>query len=279
MLASFLVVTGGIAAATRVAHPVTLTVKVVGHGKVVGSPNRISCATTCKTRASRGATVRLVAQPKAGWRFRGWSGPCKGAGKCVIKLRSAKTLRATFVVKATVPPPAPPPPRQTSGANLWVDGSGGSCTRQATSGNYADSQACGSFQAAYAAAQCGDIVGVQPGCYGSQSIRGGSKSCSSSTQVTITSAPGSTCSNNGAVSMPSFSISVAYLKLAVHERQPNGSHELRGCQRLVGPAHVDRSGSRSTTWPCTVRSSTATTCASRTARSGLTTPARPRRRT
>jgi chitodextrinase len=106
-------------------------------------------------------------------------------------------------------------------ANLWVDGNGGSCTRQATAGSYVDAQACASFQAAYSAAQCGDTVGVQPGTYAAQSISSGSKSCTSSTPVTLTSVPGGTCSDNTAVTMPSFSLSVAYVKLTCMNANPS----------------------------------------------------------
>ena len=106
-------------------------------------------------------------------------------------------------------------------ANLWVDGNGGSCTRQASASSYSDAQACGSFQAAYSAAQCGDTVGVQPGTYAAQSISSGSKSCTSSTQVAFTSVPGGTCSDNTSVTMPSFSLSVAYVKLTCLNANPS----------------------------------------------------------
>ena len=106
-------------------------------------------------------------------------------------------------------------------ANLWVDASGGgSCMRRAAGGGYVDTQACGSFQAAYAAARCGDTVGVQAGSYAAQSISSGSKSCSSTSQVVFTSVPGGSCSDNTAVSMPSFSISVAYVKLVCMSANP-----------------------------------------------------------
>ena len=79
------------AARRRFALPesVTLTVVVIGHGTVVSSPKRISCATTCKARVAFGASVRLKAQPTSGWRFRGWTGACKVVARvCVIKLRT-----------------------------------------------------------------------------------------------------------------------------------------------------------------------------------------------
>jgi hypothetical protein len=55
-------------------------------------------------------------------------------------------------------------------ANLWVDPNGGSCTRQATRGTWADSQGCSSLNAAYVAASAGDLILVKAGSYGSQDV-------------------------------------------------------------------------------------------------------------
>ncbi|MEO8657509.1 MAG: choice-of-anchor Q domain-containing protein [Bryobacteraceae bacterium] len=60
-----------------------------------------------------------------------------------------------------------------AGANLWVDTSGGTCTRQATPGAYVDSQACSSMQTAQSAAKAGDIVIIKNGTYGGQSLGSG----------------------------------------------------------------------------------------------------------
>lgn len=65
------------------------------------------------------------------------------------------------------------PPAVSSGANLWVDTNGGSCTRTATLGSYSDTMACPSFATAYAAAQSGDAIGVVSGNYGNQFFAGG----------------------------------------------------------------------------------------------------------
>jgi hypothetical protein len=53
-------------------------------------------------------------------------------------------------------------------ANLWVDTSGGSCSRSAPPAGYSDAAACGSFNAAWQAASAGDMVRVRPGNYGNQ---------------------------------------------------------------------------------------------------------------
>lgn len=63
----------------------------------------------------------------------------------------------------------------SSVANIWVDLNGGSCLRQAAPGAYNDSQACGSFTAAYNAAQANDIIMVTPGTYPKQDVPTGQK--------------------------------------------------------------------------------------------------------
>jgi hypothetical protein len=50
-------------------------------------------------------------------------------------------------------------------ANLWVDPNGGGCSRSATPAVYDDGAACSSFNAAYGAAQLGDVVLVKAGTY------------------------------------------------------------------------------------------------------------------
>jgi hypothetical protein len=69
-------------------------------------------------------------------------------------------------------------------ANLWVDPSGGSCTRRAQAGPFAAGRACASVSAAYAEASAGDLVIVRAGRYGRQVIPGGTK------RVTIRNAKG-----------------------------------------------------------------------------------------
>lgn len=84
----------------------------------------------------------------------------------------------------------PPPPGT---ANLWVDLNGGTCTRQATPGAYADATACPSFSAAYDSASNGDLVLVKAGAYASQTIVRDEKYTTSNTpDVTIRPATGET---------------------------------------------------------------------------------------
>jgi hypothetical protein len=76
------------------------------------------------------------------------------------------------VVDSTSSPPPPPPPSSPSpsGANLWVDGNGGTCQRAGTAGGYSDAAACGGLAAAQAAAQPGDVVRIKGGSYGDQTL-------------------------------------------------------------------------------------------------------------
>jgi hypothetical protein len=63
-------------------------------------------------------------------------------------------------------------------ANVWVDTSGGTCARQSVAGSYVDAAACSSLAAACTASSAGDLVLVQPGTYGAQSI-----TCTKASQV------------------------------------------------------------------------------------------------
>lgn len=90
--------------------------------------------------------------------------------------RSAKaTLDATTAACPTI-----------TAANLWIDTSGGSCTRQASPSPYNDGAACASFAAAYAAASSGDLVGVRAGVYPPQLFAGGSGGSQGSGTKTVT---------------------------------------------------------------------------------------------
>lgn len=64
----------------------------------------------------------------------------------------------------------PTPPPGSNVANLWLDPNGGSCERIATPGSYADSTACGTFAAAFQAAQNGDTILIKGGSYGKQQV-------------------------------------------------------------------------------------------------------------
>lgn len=57
-------------------------------------------------------------------------------------------------------------------ANLWVDRSGGRCTRSQRAVTYRDSSACGSLDTAWRACKPGDRIVVKAGVYSAQTITG-----------------------------------------------------------------------------------------------------------
>jgi hypothetical protein len=108
------------------------------------------------------------------------------------------------------------PSGSAGSANLWVDTTGGTCSRNASPATYNAATSCGSFQAAYTAASCGDVVGIHSGSYASQSISTGSKACGSSASnnvvfTTIPGQPSSACTDNSTASMTDTAVSVAHV--------------------------------------------------------------------
>jgi hypothetical protein len=114
-------------------------------------------------------------------------------------------------------PPPQPPSVPSSSANVWVDPSGGSCVRQASAGAYVDAQACASFSAAYAAASPGDVVAVQPGTYGAQSIP-------NRTDLAVGSAPVTFCVASGDVVLNSGSVGAGDLGVQGHDVTVSGAY-------------------------------------------------------
>jgi hypothetical protein len=74
----------------------TVRVTVAGSGRVISSPQGISCPGRCTGPFASGTTVRLVARPATGMRFAGWSGACHGTGACSIRADGPRSVRATF---------------------------------------------------------------------------------------------------------------------------------------------------------------------------------------
>jgi hypothetical protein len=68
------------------------------------------------------------------------------------------------------PPGSPPVPPPSRFANLWVSTSGGSCVRQGTPGAEVAAHDCGSLNAAYHAASCGDTINIDAGHYPDQPL-------------------------------------------------------------------------------------------------------------
>ena len=78
-----------------------LTVNKIGSGTVISDPAGIDCGSTCNARYDSGTPVSLTAIPAEGYTFTGWSGSCSGKGECVVKVNSAKTVGAKFVLSSS----------------------------------------------------------------------------------------------------------------------------------------------------------------------------------
>jgi hypothetical protein len=118
-------------------------------------------STRCVSQLSQ--RIRMMSLPRS------WQ-PGRAQRGCAITAYAAGT-RSGFLEHppgSPAGPPASPLPPPT--ANLWVSAAGGSCTRRATAGLEVVAQDCGSLAAAYRAADCGDIVNIDPGTYPQQSL-------------------------------------------------------------------------------------------------------------
>jgi hypothetical protein len=73
-----------------------LTAQITGRGRVVSTPPGLSCTSRCSASFPYAKQVRLLARPAPGWRFAGWSGSCRGAGRCVVGVTKSSSVRATF---------------------------------------------------------------------------------------------------------------------------------------------------------------------------------------
>ena len=75
-----------------------------GKGTVTSSPGGIACGKVCSHGYAYGASVTLNAKPARGSKLSGWSGACKGGGKCTITVTDNVTVDAKFVLKPCVVP-------------------------------------------------------------------------------------------------------------------------------------------------------------------------------
>jgi sugar lactone lactonase YvrE len=74
-----------------------------GAGTVSSSPAGIDCGADCDEAVAFGAPVTLAATPDAYSTFTGWSGDCTGTGPCVLFMRAAMQVTATFGLQACQP--------------------------------------------------------------------------------------------------------------------------------------------------------------------------------
>jgi hypothetical protein len=71
-----------------------LSVSVRGPGRVVGT---VACRSgRCVRSLASGAVARLRAIPASGAHFTGWQGACRGTDGCVVRMRHAAAVTATF---------------------------------------------------------------------------------------------------------------------------------------------------------------------------------------
>jgi len=92
-------VTPGVSASALFA-PVTyrLTVGVAGSGTVRSARSGITCRPRCSASFSSYVPLRLTAKPAKGWRFRSWSGACRGSRPvCTVPMTANTNARAIFV--------------------------------------------------------------------------------------------------------------------------------------------------------------------------------------
>jgi hypothetical protein len=92
--------------ANFVLHSATLTVAKTGKGsgKVTSLPAGISCGSTCSHSYSYGSSVKLAAKSARGSAFAGWSGSCTGKATCTVSMTAARSVQASFRLKACVVP-------------------------------------------------------------------------------------------------------------------------------------------------------------------------------
>ena len=74
-----------------------LSVAVSGRGAVRSSRAGITCRPRCSAAFPSFAPVGLTATPAKGWRFRSWSGACRGTRPvCTVPMTAATSARAVF---------------------------------------------------------------------------------------------------------------------------------------------------------------------------------------
>jgi List-Bact-rpt repeat protein len=77
-----------------------LTVAVTGRGKVTTVGSGTVCSARCRHAQTSFQAVRLQATPLRGWRFRRWSGACRGTRPtCSLPMTANATAAAVFVKK------------------------------------------------------------------------------------------------------------------------------------------------------------------------------------
>ncbi len=75
-----------------------LTVAVSGRGAIRSSRTGITCQPRCSASFPSYSPVTLTATAAKGWRFRSWSGACRGSKRsCTVPMTAVTSARAVFV--------------------------------------------------------------------------------------------------------------------------------------------------------------------------------------
>jgi len=83
-------------AAANIAVP-SLTIGLVGSGKVTSSDGILSCGSKCVANYTLNSVVTLTAQPSSNNTFTSWSGACSGSAlSCNVTVNDALTVTANF---------------------------------------------------------------------------------------------------------------------------------------------------------------------------------------
>jgi len=94
------VATASGATVTAVFGPIAfrLNVSISGRGTVRSSRTGLTCRPRCSATFPSFVPVRLTATPAKGWRFRSWTGACRGTRRtCTVPMSAATRARAVFV--------------------------------------------------------------------------------------------------------------------------------------------------------------------------------------
>jgi hypothetical protein len=75
----------------------SLSVGVVGGGRVISQPAGIDCPSDCSESYSVGSQVTLSPSHTPGVTFSHWEGACSGNGACVLAMNGAQSVTAYFV--------------------------------------------------------------------------------------------------------------------------------------------------------------------------------------
>jgi len=68
-----------------------------GNGVVETTDRQLHCGTVCSVAVAAGDSIVLEAVPDSGYSFSGWSGPCAGTAKCVVRMDQDQRVTARFV--------------------------------------------------------------------------------------------------------------------------------------------------------------------------------------